>query len=65
MRQKIEDNIMTPLHDELHADWSKAIASAEARAMLQMKKKILAPLLEINRPTQKIKAIIKELELIK
>jgi hypothetical protein len=65
MRQKIEDKIMTPIHDQLHADWSKAIASAEKRAMLIMKKKILASLLEIHRPTQKIKAIIKELELIK
>jgi hypothetical protein len=65
MKNKIKDNIMTPIYDELHADWSKAIASAEKRAMLIMKKKILAPLLEIHRPTQKIKAIIKELELIK
>jgi hypothetical protein len=56
---------MTPLHDELKADWSKAIASAEARAMLQMKKRILTDLKEISRPTQKIKAIIKELESIK
>lgn len=56
---------MTPIHDELKADWSKAIASAEARTMLLMKKRILASLQEINRPTQKIKAIIKELESIK
>jgi hypothetical protein len=56
---------MTPIYDELHADWSKVIASTEARTMLVMKNKILASLLEIHRPTQKIKAIIKELESIK
>lgn len=56
---------MTPIYDELHADWTKVIASAEARAMLQMKKRILASLQEINRPSYKVKAIIKELESIK
>lgn len=56
---------MTPIHDQLHADWSKAISSAEARATLLMKKRFLTALQEINRPTQKIKEIIKELESIK
>jgi hypothetical protein len=56
---------MTPIYDKTHTEWTQAIASGEARAMLQMKKRILNALQEIHRPTQKVKAIIKELESIK
>jgi len=56
---------MTPIYDQAHKEWTQAIASGEARAMLQMKKRILGALQEIGKPTQKIKAIIKELESIK
>ena len=56
---------MTPIYDKAHTEWKQAIASGEARAMLQMKKRILGALQEISRPTHKVKAIIKELESIK
>ena len=56
---------MTPIFDKAHAEWTQAIASGEARARLQMKKRILEALQEINRPTYKVKEIIKELESIK
>lgn len=65
MNLETEDSIMTPIYDQAFSEWSKAIASGEARAMLQMKKRILSALQEINRPTQKVKEIIKELESIK
>lgn len=65
MNPEIEDKTMTPIYDKAHAEWSQAIASGEAKAMLLMKKRILGALQEISKPTQKIKAIIKELESIK
>lgn len=52
----------TPIHDTLKADWSAAIASAEARASIELRNHVLATLKRIVKPTLIVKKLIEELE---
>lgn len=50
----------TPIFDALHADWSDVIASAEARATLELKSKIVEVLSQVKRPTVAMKQLLEE-----
>jgi hypothetical protein len=51
-----------PIHDQLKADWSEAIASAEIRGRLEVTAKVLSVLKPLPRPQQSIKQLIAELD---
>ena len=51
----------TPVYDELHADWSLAIKSAEARTLIESNREVLALLKTIRNPTKAVKEMITKL----